>query len=296
MLFNQFSQYLADLEKFNSRLDMTELLAKLFKKLNHEEIVPASYLLQGSLVANYQSLEFQLSNRMLLRSLANFYARHSNVTAKQAFLEQGLFDEGDQKAIVKELNAKYKALGDLGELFYQVIADSKKSLDQELTLSIIEVHQQLKNIAYAGGEGSQDRKINLLADLLNQVSALSAKFIARIILGKMRLGFSTMTMLDALSWVKTGDKSQSATLEKAFQKKADFGLLAQLYLFEKNLSAKELASRCSKSREVKEKVKSASQRLAALKEQVRFIAKKYGLDESDIFYEIDPYSYLSQYL
>jgi hypothetical protein len=60
--------------------------------------------------------------------------------------------------------------------------------------------------------------------------------------------------------------------------------------------SKELASRCSKSREVKEKVKLASQRLAALKEHVRFIAKKYGLDESDIFYEIDPYSYLSQYL
>jgi len=240
MLFNQFAQYLGDLEELNSRLEMTELLAQLFKELGENEIVPASYLMQGSLVANYRSLEFQLSNKMLVRSLANFYNRHSSLLDKEQFLEQSLFDEDDQKAIIKELNKKYKKLGDLGELFYQVITDLTKSLDQG-KLSIIEVHHQLENIALEGGEGSQDRKINLLADLLGQVNALSAKFIARMILGKMRLGFSTMTMLDALSWVKTGDKSQSSALEKAFQKKADFGLLAQQYLFEKNLTAKKLA-------------------------------------------------------
>jgi len=241
MLFNQFAQYLGDLEELNSRLEMTELLAQLFKELGENEIVPASYLMQGSLVANYRSLEFQLSNKMLVRSLANFYARHADLAAKQAFVEQALFEGSNQDAIVEELNKKYKDLGDLGELFYQVVNDLTKADSQKKELNIIEVHYQLEEIAREGGEGSQDRKINLLADLLGQVSALSAKFIARIVLGKMRLGFSTMTMLDALSWAKTGDKSQSSLLEEAFQKKADFGLLAQLYLFEKNLSAKKLA-------------------------------------------------------
>jgi DNA ligase 1 len=244
MLFNQFTQYLLDLEELNSRLEMTKLLAKLFKELDKDEVVPASYLMQGSLVANYESLEFQLSSKMLIRSLANFYNRHSASVEDKSFLKQGLFDDVNQEVVVGELNKKYKELGDLGELFYQVVADLTdltNSSDQEVSLSIIEVHQQLEEIAHEGGEGSQDRKINLLADLLDQVSAVSAKFIARIVLGKMRLGFSTMTMLDALSWVKTGDKSQSSLLEEAFQKKADFGLLAQLYLFEKNLSAKELA-------------------------------------------------------
>jgi DNA ligase-1 len=59
----------------------------------------------------------------------------------------------------------------------------------------------------------------------------------------MRLGFSTMTMLDALSWAKVGDKNQSSLLEEAYQKKADFGLLAQLYLFEEDLTAKELGEK-----------------------------------------------------
>ncbi len=242
MIFDQFAQYLADLEKLSSRLEMTELLAQLFKELTKDEIVPASYLMQGSLVANYQSLEFQLSNKMLIRSLASFYARHAQPDADhQSLFTQGLFDQGDQQIIVSELTKKYKKLGDLGELFYQVVGDLATVDKQKKVLSIVAVHQQLELIAGENGEGSQDRKINLLADLLDQVSALSAKFIARIILGKMRLGFSTMTMLDALSWAKTGDKSQSALLEEAFQKKADVGLLAQLYLFDENLSAKELA-------------------------------------------------------
>jgi DNA ligase-1 len=122
MIFDQFAQYLADLEKISSRLEMTELLAQLFKKLGKDEIVPASYLIQGSLVANYRSLEFQLSNKMLIRSLASFYARHAKPDVDhQSLFTQGLFDQDDQQTIVSELTKKYKNLGDLGELFYQVV-------------------------------------------------------------------------------------------------------------------------------------------------------------------------------
>ena len=242
MFFNHFAQYLADLEKLNSRLAMTELLAQLFQELNQEEIVPASYLLQGRLMASYQSLEFQLSSKMLLRALANFYLRHEGpLEPSQLSVEQNLFEDGNQDLVIDKLNKQYKDLGDLGDLFYQVLGDLPASSIAKNELSIGQVHQELIALAKVGGEGSQDKKINLLADLLGQVNALSAKYISRIILGKMRLGFSTMTMLDALSWAKTGDKSQSTILEEAFQKKADFGLLAQLYLFKENVEIKELS-------------------------------------------------------
>lgn len=242
MFFNHFAQYLADLEKLNSRLAMTELLAQLFQELNQEEIVPASYLLQGRLMASYQSLEFQLSSKMLIRALANFYIRHEGpLEQSQLSAEQSLFEDANQDLIIDQLNKRYKDLGDLGDLFYQVVGDLPGSSTAKNELSIGQVHQQLIALAKVGGEGSQDKKINLLADLLGQVNALSAKYISRIILGKMRLGFSTMTMLDALSWAKTGDKSQSTILEEAFQKKADFGLLAQLYLFKENIKIEELS-------------------------------------------------------
>ena len=45
---------------------MTGVLSEMFLKLAPEERRPVSYLLQGSLVPGYQSLEFQFSTKMLL--------------------------------------------------------------------------------------------------------------------------------------------------------------------------------------------------------------------------------------
>lgn len=228
MLFNDFSVYLAKLEKISSRLTMTEVLADLFKHLDREEIIVASYLLQGSLVPSYQSLEFQLSSKMLLRALASFGQAE----------ETDLFGEANHQAALANLTKRYQDLGDLGDLFEAVLEEAVGKTSA--SLSIVDTHHQLVIIAQIGGTGSQDEKLRLLLELLRQLNPVSAKFISRIILGKMRLGFSTMTMLDALSWAKVGDKSEAALLERAFQKKADLGLLAQSYLFEAKTSAADL--------------------------------------------------------
>ena len=60
------------------------------------------------------------------------------------------------------------------------------------------------------------------------MDALSASFVVRIVLGTMRLGFSDMTLLDALSWMVTGDKSLKASLEHGYNVCADIGLIAYL--------------------------------------------------------------------
>ena len=72
--------------------------------------------------------------------------------------------------------------------------------------------------------------MELITQLLTKVDAASAKIIIRVVLGKMRLGFSTKTILDSLSWAVRNNKGDSAFLEEIWQKKADVGLLAQSYL------------------------------------------------------------------
>ncbi|TMC46585.1 MAG: DNA ligase, partial [Chloroflexi bacterium] len=56
---------------------------------------------------------------------------------------------------------------------------------------------------------------------------LSARYIVRIPLNKLRLGFSDVTMLDALSWMLAGDKSLRATLEDAYHVRPDIGYIAR---------------------------------------------------------------------
>lgn len=203
MKFDAFAQILAQLELTSSRLEMTHQLAELYSILKASEIQPVSYLLQGQLVASYQTLEFYLSAKSVLKVLQKLDSTQKDITQK------------------------YKNLGDIGEVALEVKAASgSKSAD----LDILAVFTKLKTIAKTSGSGSQQAKQDQLAELLMSVSPLAAKFIARIVVGKLRLGFSTQTMIDALSWVKHGDKTDRDLLEAAFNRRADIGWIAQQYL------------------------------------------------------------------
>ncbi|MDH5533168.1 MAG: ATP-dependent DNA ligase [Candidatus Pacebacteria bacterium] len=226
MTFFEFSKSLQKLEETPSRLEMTYQLADLFTKLSTkasgQEIVLASYIMQGKLVPPYESQEFNLSVKMVQRALAKFTSGdHQDGQMTDLF-----GDVKDDASKLKEVVKKYKQLGDLGLVVEEILKDNKV----EKHLSIQEVYDKLFKIAQDGGAGSQERKVDALVDLLKDSESISAKFIIRLIIGKLRLGFSTMTMIDALSWAKNKDKSESKDLELAYQKKADLGKLAQLYL------------------------------------------------------------------
>jgi len=238
MLFSDFAKYLQDLENNASRLKMTEILALLLQKFDPSETAPAIYLMQGSLVPDYESLEFSLSVKMTIRALARLKPEVKNQKPENKHVN--LFDEEDYSTYEVEVNKLYKQLGDLGLVAQEIKSQRLKVKNTANNLKILEVYQQLVEIARDEGTGSQERKVNLLVKLFEQVDDLSAKFITRIVIGKLRLGFSKMTILDALSWSLSGDKSLSHSLEEVYNKKADIGRLAQEFLQRKNLSAEGL--------------------------------------------------------
>lgn len=220
MDFSTLAHKLSVLEQTASRLEMTRHLAELFGQLDHDEIPAACYLMQGSLVPEYQRLEFQLSDKMVVRALEQISGEET------------------------ELMQRYKQVGDIGVLAQEVLETLEENLQQgqnqsishNQELAILDVFGLLTQIAVESGQGSQQRKLDLLSALLNKVSPLSARFIARIVVGRLRLGFSTMTMIDALSWSAHQNKSDSEELEAAFNRKADIGVLAQHYLQNGNAS------------------------------------------------------------
>lgn len=230
MTFFEFSKILQKLEQTSSRLEMTYQLADLFTKLSNngsdQEIIYASYIMQGKLVPPYESLEFNLSVKLVERVLAKF--TNGENQDNQA---TDLFGEvSDDTTKLEKVVRKYKKLGDLGLVAEKIIEEFRVDNNLKTHFSIKEVYDKLSLIAQDGGAGSQERKVDALADLLKVSEAISGKFIIRIVIGKLRLGFSTMTMIDALSWAKNKDKSESKDLELAYQKKADLGKLAKVYL------------------------------------------------------------------
>lgn len=236
MTFFEFSQALEKLESTPSRLEMTSQLAELYQQFSPDEIEPASYLMQGRLVPEYQSLEFNLSTKMILRSLTSLVAHHQAKSSDGGQTQTNLFGESDDTHWAEIVQKKFKDVGDLGqtaEYFCQELGLTSKEL------SLAEVFGRLKQIALEEGTGSQERKVAGLVKLWEQADPLSARYITRIIMGKVRLGFSTMTLLDSLSWAVNGDKSDREVLEEAYNKQADVGKLAGHYLHQPDQSSRE---------------------------------------------------------
>lgn len=239
LTFSQFSLALATIEPISSRLEITAHLAQLFKQLSPDECLATFNLLQGQLLPPYQALEFQLSEKMVVRTLARladqFHLLAGEAQAQPSALN--IFGEEDLSFLEKTITRQVKESGDLGLTTEKLLAVRSQELVSDLSLN--QVYNSLLKIARASGTGSQEVKLQLLQELLSQVDPVSSRFIVRIVVGKMRLGFSLMTILDALSWTMTDSKQESALLETTFQKKADLAQLAQVYLFEPDLQKRQ---------------------------------------------------------
>lgn len=177
---------------------MIEILARLLKSLEKDEIAETLYLMQGRVVPRFIPLEFNVARRLIMRSLA------------EAFLLEA-----------ETIEDSFKELGDLG-LVVEKLQKSTKS-----SLTIKEVYQLLYDIAILGGTGSQEAKVGKIADLIKSCDSVSSKYVIRMILGNLRLGLSDKSALDALSIASVGDKSYREVLDKAYGARSDIGFIAE---------------------------------------------------------------------
>lgn len=201
MTFSKLSKYLQELEKIASRNEITCILSDLFKESESYEIGKICYLLSGKVAPSYEGIEFNFAEKMMVRAIAQAYdAKPDNV--------------------LKE----YKKTGDLGNVVERLANGKKLIVNRK---SVLEVYETLYKVAIEGGAGSQGRRVDLIAGLLSSVDSQSAKYIARIPVGRLRLGFSDITMLDALSVMETGDKRARKQIEAVYSVTADIGRVAE---------------------------------------------------------------------
>jgi len=201
MNFKTFADYLSQLEATASRNKITEILADLLKKVSNEEIDKICYLSLGQLAPRYAGIEFNLADKLMMR-----------VISKAFVIPE------------ERVRRTYKRVGDLGEVG-SVLA---KAVIGRKTLSVLEVFTKLNEIAKESGTGSVEKKIEKTAGLLNDLDSLSVRYVIRIPLGRLRLGFSELTILDALSWLVGGNKSKRKEIEEAYNLQADIGQIAQI--------------------------------------------------------------------
>ena len=198
MKFKSVADVFDEIEVESSRLRMTELLAELFQKASASQISIIANFSLGLLRPPYLGTQFNFSNKHLTHVIANVLDTTPTVVTK-----------------------RFKEFGDLGT----VLAAGDWKATKELTIT--QVYDALCDFEQISGIGSQEEKITYATKLFKQLSPLSAKYVARIILGTLRLGFSDMTIIDAYSWMKVGNKSLRKRIEYAYNICVDIGLIGE---------------------------------------------------------------------
>jgi DNA ligase-1 len=207
MDFFDLAAVFGKLESTTKRLELTDDLAKLFKEADKRDAKVLAYLCQGVLLPDFHGVEIGLGDKLTAQAIAL-------VAGKP----------------IKEVEASYRKSGDLGDTAASMLEKKTQQNLANSSLSVRKVYDNFYKIATSGGEGSQDTKIKLLAELLSNSSPLEAKVIVRFVTGNLRLGIAEPTILDALSTMAVGDKSLRPDLERAFNLRSDLGLVAELFI------------------------------------------------------------------
>ena len=202
MKFKDLVRVFEELEKTSSGNKLREILSAFLKKVPKSEIRIVSYLILGLLGPEYESVDFGMAEKMILRAVANAYSK-----------------------TIEDVKHLLKKKGDLGLVALQLSKEKKIRLKK--SLGIVELYNSLLKIATTSGVGSQEKKVVMLSNLLKSSTPEEAKYILRIILGKLRLGVAAMTILDSLSIAFTGTKANKHILEEAYNLCTDIGLVAE---------------------------------------------------------------------
>ena len=196
MKFSHVAQVFNEIEQVSGRLKITHLLADLFKSATPNEAAVIAYLSLGDLQSTYLGTKFNFAEKGMYKVIGDLLGKSTQTVA-----------------------SNMKKLGDVG----LVVQEYEWNGKEELTIT--QVNKELHEFLKISGTGSQDAKEKKLLSILNQLDSSSAKYVVRVILGKLRLGFSDMTLLDAFSWMQTRDKSLRKALEDAYNISADIGLI-----------------------------------------------------------------------
>ncbi|MEM3589276.1 MAG: ATP-dependent DNA ligase, partial [Nitrososphaerota archaeon] len=205
MDFSKLVEYYEQLESTTKRLEMRDILIQLFNEADEKEVDKIAYLTLGILYPAYVGIELGVAEKLAIRAI-------KAVT-------------GVEETKIENLLNK---VGDLGQVAEELLSHKKSQLvlfNQPLT--VLEVYNKLDKVARISGEGAVENKIKILSGLLAQAQPKEAKYIIRLLTGKMRLGVADMTIIDAVSALFGGSKETREIFERAYNISSDIGIVVR---------------------------------------------------------------------
>jgi DNA ligase-1 len=203
MRYAELVSFYEKIEAVSSRISMTNYLVDLFKSTHEDIIYKVVYLTEGKLYPEFVGIELGIAEKMALRALS---------------MATGISQD--------KVDNEYKKKGDIGIITENLLKTKLQTTLFKRDLDVKDVYDDLDKIARTSGSGSADTKIKILSGLLTDASPKEAKYIMRIVTGKMRLGIADMTIIDALSQAFAGGRK--GDIEKIYNMTSDLGDIAKV--------------------------------------------------------------------
>ncbi|QKY19978.1 ATP-dependent DNA ligase [Halolamina sp. CBA1230] len=211
MQFAAFADRAAELEAEPADLETVSLVAALLEDAGGD-IETVARFLQGRVFPGWDARTLDVGPALCYAALAK--AAGTNVTADD--IEERLADEGEIGAVAAGLN-----LG--GQQGLRAFAAEGGAASDGPTLA--EIDEALREIAAAEGAGSEDTKLATLFGLFSRVSDAEARYLARLVLGEMRLGVGEGAVRDA---VAEAFEVEAGLVADALQVSNDYGRVARI--------------------------------------------------------------------
>ena len=213
MEYSILSDVYEKLESISSKLEKTHILADLFIKTPSDELPKVALLVTGRVFPTYSEYELGIATQMMIKAISK---------------ATGFSSEDVEK--------RFKKTGDLGLTAEVCIKSRKQVILFKRKLTVDTVFENLQKLAYITGAGSQDRKLNLIAELLVSAQPKEARYVVRTILQELRIGVAEGIIRDAIVEAFLYKKEMSkeeknkmiATVEYAWNIVSDFGEIAKI--------------------------------------------------------------------
>ena len=200
MDYSELVEIYEKLESTSGKLDKTEILANFFRRVSEDELASVVLLATGSVYTKKDQKELGIAGNMMKKII-------------------------EKVCGVSDINKKYKETGDLGLTAAFFLRNKRQQTLGKKSLTVDKVMANLRKLPEITGAGTQDRKSDMVSELLSSAKPGEALYLVRTILGELRIGVAEGIVRDAIA--KAFD-AEPKEVEHAYNMLNSYGLVAEL--------------------------------------------------------------------
>lgn len=198
MRYKKLAEVYEELSSTTKRLEKISILSK-FLQIIPEDEKDILYLLIGRIYPEYDERRIGISEQLVIKALAKATGAENSIIV-----------------------AEWKKIGDLGKVAEHLTKKKKQSTLASHILTTQKVLENLRKLPSLEGHGTVDKKISLITELLTSAEPVEALYIARTLIGDLRIGLKDATIRDAMADAFFArDKESLDAIQKAIDKSND---------------------------------------------------------------------------